>query len=103
MVAIVSRLLLLHYINCFTNGFLFRQQNNLVSSSSIYLLIYNLHRWEALVLILFYGIYVVFMKFNQPIEAWIKNKITKNKTEPEKDDPVETPRNETVKSKVLFS
>merc|ERR1711892_400846 len=37
------------------------------------------------------------MKFNHSIEQWVKNKINR-KPGPEKDSPVETPRNETVKT-----
>ena len=58
-------------------------------------------RWESLVLLLFYGCYVVFMKFNHSIEQWVKNKINR-KPGPEKDSPVETPQNETVKSRFFY-
>ena len=34
-------------------------------------------RWESLVLLLFYACYVVFMKFNEDIESWVKSKISR--------------------------
>ena len=40
----------------------------------------KIFRYESLALLMCYLAYVVFMKFNQKVEAWVKSKISK--TEP---------------------
>ena len=41
------------------------------------------HRYESLALLLCYGAYVGFMKFNAQAEQWVKSKIGSNDTAPQ--------------------
>ena len=41
----------------------------------------KIYWWEALILMLCYAAYVIFMKFNQTAETWIKSKITQNRVQ----------------------
>ena len=41
----------------------------------------KIYWWEALILILCYAAYVIFMKFNLTVETWIKSKITQNRVQ----------------------
>ena len=42
--------------------------------------------YEALILLMYYVSYVVFMKFNVQIEAWFKSKIANNQVKPNESD-----------------
>ena len=41
----------------------------------------EIYWWEALILIVCYVAYVIFMKFNQTCETWVKSKITQNRVQ----------------------
>lgn len=41
----------------------------------------KIHWWEALILLVCYFAYVIFMKFNQSAEAFVKSKITQNRVQ----------------------
>ena len=78
LVAFVTGLLILRRFNCAAYGIFSRQENHMVISSlKLFSHVTPSLRWESLVLLLFYGCYVVFMKFNEDIESWVKSKISR--------------------------